>query len=121
MNELSCKTPIVLGAAAACRGPIIAPTVPRVASFRNPRRVRDAFLRISFLTLAIVLWYPVFLAYFYLHLRIGFLIYSLIILTTVVLYLLACDPLPPCTSKAKAWLRGLLPSRAAVSAEYETK
>ena len=31
----------------------------RVANgMRNPRRVRDALLRISFLTLALVLWYP---------------------------------------------------------------
>jgi len=88
----------------------------RVAKgFRNPRRIRDAFLRISFLTLAIVLWYPIVLAYLYLHLRMGFLIYSLVVLTTVVLYLLACDPLPPCTSKVKAWLRRFAPSRAAVS------
>jgi hypothetical protein len=90
----------------------------RVAKgFRNPRRVRDAFLRISFLTLAIVLWYPIFLSYVYLHLRIGFVIYSLILLTTIVLYLLACDPLPPCTGKVTAWLRGLVPTRAVSTAD----
>src|SRR5215813_2970391 len=38
MNELSCKTVSDLAAADACRGPIIAPTVPRVASCRNARR-----------------------------------------------------------------------------------
>src|SRR5262245_31615058 len=38
MNELSCKTVSDLVAARACRGPIIAPTVPRVASFTNSRR-----------------------------------------------------------------------------------
>src|SRR5579859_6139349 len=32
----------------------------RVASgVRNPRRIRDVQLRISFLTLAVVLWYPI--------------------------------------------------------------
>src|SRR5215475_7227373 len=38
MNELSCRTVSDLVAARACRGPIIAPTVPRVASFTNSRR-----------------------------------------------------------------------------------
>src|SRR5262249_47331999 len=38
MKELSCKTVSDFVAAGACRGPIIAPTVPRAASFRNPRR-----------------------------------------------------------------------------------
>src|SRR5262247_480806 len=38
MNELSCKTVSDLVAASACRVPIIAPTVPRVVSIRNPRR-----------------------------------------------------------------------------------
>jgi hypothetical protein len=31
------------------------------------------------------------------------LTYCLIVLTTIVLYLLACDPLPPCTGTLKAW------------------
>src|SRR4051812_43074580 len=36
----------------------------RVAKgFRNPRRVRDSLLRISFLTLAIVLGYPIIFVY----------------------------------------------------------
>lgn len=79
----------------------------RVAKgFRNPRRVRDASLRISFLTLSLVLCYPVFLAYARLHIEVVLLSYALIVLTTAVLYLLACDPLPPCGGKLRQWLRG---------------
>jgi Na+/melibiose symporter-like transporter len=71
---------------------------------RNPRRVRDALLRISFLTLSVALCYPIFLVYVYRHEHVVLLSYSLIVLTTVVLYLLACDPLPPCAGKLKVWL-----------------
>jgi hypothetical protein len=74
--------------------------------FRNPRRVRDALLRISFLTLSIVLVYPIFFLYFNYHVNMALLTYSLIVLTTVVLYLLACDPLPPCAGRVREWLRG---------------
>jgi hypothetical protein len=84
----------------------------RVAKgFRNPRRVRDAQLRISFLTLSFVLFYPILFVYMNLRLSILLLTYSLIVLTTVVLYLLACDPLPPSAAKLKQWLRGSAPSR----------
>jgi len=77
----------------------------RVAKgFRNPRRVRDALLRISFLSLSLLLGYPILLVYINLHLYIVVLSYSLIVLTTVVLYLLACDPLPPCAGKVKEWM-----------------
>jgi hypothetical protein len=72
--------------------------------FRNPRRVRDALLRISFLTLSLVLWSPTLFVYFNLRLRIVLLTYSLILLTTVVLYLLACDPLPPCAGTIREWV-----------------
>lgn len=86
----------------------------RVArGLRNPRRIRDAQLRIAFLTLSLVLSYPVWLAYITLHVRFVLLTEALIILTTVVLYVLACDPLPPCTSKVKVWLRGMAPARNA--------
>ena len=79
----------------------------RVAKgLRNPRRIRDAQLRIAFLTLSIVLSYPLWFAYLTLHLRFVLLTEALIILTTVVLYVLACDPLPPCAGKVKEWLRG---------------
>jgi|SRR5829696_9047035 len=89
----------------------------RVAQgFRNPRRVRDALLRISFLTLSIVLWYPVMIVYAQLRLGVVLLSYPLIVLTTVVLYLLACDPLPPCRGTVRAWLRGLNPLRSAAAA-----
>jgi hypothetical protein len=39
------------------------------------------------------------------------LAYSLVVLTTLVLYLLACDPLPPCPGRVREWLQGLRPSR----------
>ncbi len=88
----------------------------RVAKgFRNPRRIRDASLRISFLTLSILLFYPLRLAYVILRVRIALLTYFLIVLTTVVLYLVACDPLPPCAGKVKDWLRRFVPSRLAAS------
>jgi len=74
---------------------------------RNPRRLRDAQLRIAFLTLSIVLSYPLWLAYTTLRLRFALLTEALIVLTTVVLYVLACDPLPPCASKVREWVRGL--------------
>jgi ABC-type uncharacterized transport system permease subunit len=84
----------------------------RVAKgLRNPRRIRDAHLRISFLTLALV--YPMLFAYKNLRVPTAPLTYSLIVLTTVVLYLLACDPLPPCVGKVREWLRGFAPSRVA--------
>ncbi len=96
----------------------------RVAKgFRNPRRVRDALLRISFLTLSLVLFYPTRFVYIHViewalpraSVHIAMLSYSLIVLTTVVLYLLACDPLPPCSSKVRAWLRGMSPARLPAS------
>jgi hypothetical protein len=87
----------------------------RVASgLRNPRRVRDALLRISFLTLALVLWYPSVVVYVTLDIQVLFLTYSLIVLTTAVLYLLACDPLPPSAEKLRERGRRSVPSPAAV-------
>lgn len=88
----------------------------RVAQgFRNPRRIREARLRIPFLTLSFFLLYPIFLAYVRFRLHMALLSYSLIVLTTIVLYLLACDPLPPCPGKLPAWLRGAAPARLAGS------
>ena len=77
----------------------------------NPRRVRDAQLRIAFLTLSIVLSYPLWLAYVTLRLRFVLLTDALIVLTTVILYVLACDPLPPCTGKVTEWFRGWATAR----------
>ena len=78
----------------------------RVAKgLRNPRRLRDAMLRIPFLTLSIVLLAPVLFVYANLRLTIVLLVYSLVVLTTAVLYLLACDPLPPCRGTVVEWLR----------------
>lgn len=86
----------------------------RVAKgFRNPRRIRDAQLRIAFLTLSILLAYPLWFAYVTLGSRFVLLTLALIILTTVVLYVLACDPLPPCPGKVREWLRGMVPARNA--------
>ncbi len=79
----------------------------RVAKgLRNPRRVRDALLRTSFLTLSIVLLYPVVLVFIHARAPIVLLTYSLIVLMTVVLYVLACDPLPPCGGRVWEWVRG---------------
>jgi hypothetical protein len=86
----------------------------RVAKgLRNPRRVRDALLRISFLTLCVLFFTPSVLLYLYFRMQIALLSYSLIVLTTVVLYLLACDPLPPCSGRVREWLRGMAPARPA--------
>ena len=86
----------------------------RVAKgLRNPRRVRDAQLRIAFLTLSILLPYPLWFVSVRRESRFYLLTLALVILTTVVLYVLACDPLPPGAVKARAWLRGLVPARSA--------
>jgi len=90
---------------------------------RNPRRIRDVQLRIAFLTLAVLLSYPLWLAYVVLRLRLALLTEALIVLTTMVLYLLACDPLPPCPGTVREWLRGLAPAArqgAAVPAPPES-
>ena len=79
---------------------------------RNPRRVRDALLRIAFLTLAIVFWYPAVLVYVELHEQMLLLTYPLIVLTTAVLYLLACDPLPPSAAKVEERARRTAPAPA---------
>jgi hypothetical protein len=85
----------------------------RVANgLRNPRRIRDAQLRIAFLTLSILLSYPLWFAYVASGSRFVLLTEALIVLTTVVLYVLACDPLPPCAGKVRDWLSGLRPARA---------
>jgi hypothetical protein len=88
----------------------------RVArGFRNPRRVRDVLLRISFLTLSLFLCYPILFVYINLRVHLVLLSYVLILLTTVVLYLLACDPLPPCAGRVREWLRRPAPSRLGAS------
>ena len=77
---------------------------------RNPRRLRDALLRVSFLTLAVLFAYPAIFGYLRLHLQVLLLTYLLIVLTTAVLYLLACDPLPPCAGKVRE-MRAALAAR----------
>ena len=86
----------------------------RVAKgLRNPRRIRDVQLRIAFLTLSTVLSYPLWFAYIALQLRFVLLTEALIILTTVVLYVLACDPLPPCAATVREWFRGMVTAKSA--------
>jgi hypothetical protein len=62
---------------------------------RNPRRLRDAPLRISFLTLSMFVGYPLYWLYSTFAVQLALLTYCLLVLTTALLYLLACDPLPP--------------------------
>ena len=76
---------------------------------RNPRRLRDAQLRISFLTLSTVMGFLIYLLYLTprpVPLFVA-LSQSLAVLMTILLYVLACDPLPPCTGKVWAFLAGL--------------
>ena len=49
-----------------------------------------------------MLSYPLWFAYITLRLRFALLADALIILTTVVLYVLASDPLPPCAERERA-------------------
>lgn len=80
---------------------------------RNPRRLRDAQLRITFLTLSIVLtlslsfvlWDRRWLALVRFSPPFIVLTEALTVLTTIVLYVLACDPLPPCAGKVRDWVR----------------
>jgi hypothetical protein len=82
----------------------------RVANgLRNPRRLRDAPLRTSFLTMSILLLaFPVWFLRVEGAVPLAIkLTYSLIVLTTILLYVLACDPLPPCASNVWAFLAAL--------------
>ena len=80
----------------------------RVAKgLRNPRRVRDAPLRLAFLTLSIVLVFPMSLVFISVRSPVAVLGYLLVALTAAMLYLLACDPLPPCQGRFGAFFRAL--------------
>ncbi len=68
-------------------------------------------LRISFLTLSLLLVGPVVFVYDNLRLLVVLLSYFLIVLTTVALYLLACDPLPPCRGTVRDWLNAMAAAR----------
>lgn len=90
----------------------------RVArGMRNPRRLRDSLLRVLFLMLSGVLLTPVLVVYLTLHLWVVVLTYSLILLTTVLLYVVACDPLPPCAGRIREWLVARSNGRAATARE----
>jgi hypothetical protein len=76
---------------------------------RNPRRIRDAQIRISFLTISFLIWsillsYPLWPPFVTPRFPFVLLTGMLIALTTAVLYMLACDPLPPCAGKVREWL-----------------
>ena len=94
---------------------------------RNPRRVRDAQLRIAFLTFSLMLFFPVLFVLQYpqvlaiLNLGVSSFViaHGLTVLTTVMLYLLACDPLPPCQGKVREWLRSLAAARRVPAAVPE--
>ena len=82
----------------------------RVAKgLRNPRRVRDAPLRLAFLTLSIVLLFPLSFVFVTFRTPVALLGYLLVGLTAVVLYLLACDPLPPCQGRLAELARAFAP------------
>ena len=94
--------------------------------FMNPRRMRDAQLRIAFLTcsifipfliLSILRLHPQGAAYVASQRQVVILTTALSVLTTIVLYLLACDPLPPCPGKVREWIGALGPARAAKDAD----
>jgi hypothetical protein len=98
----------------------------RVAKgLRNPRRLRDSQLRIAFLTLSVfvvvtvstALSSPLIYASVARHSRFLLLTGALVVLTTVVLYVLACDPLPPSPGRVRVWLRRMFPARAPGSGE----
>ena len=54
-----------------------------------------------------LLFYPLVFVYINVRVLVLLLGYQLVVLTTVILYVLACDPLPPCTGKVVEWVRGL--------------
>lgn len=86
---------------------------------RNPRRIRDAQLRIAFLTLSLLLVVPLGVAWIQLHRQFALLTDLLLLVTTVLLYVLAVDPLPPCRSQVKEWLRRFAPARATTALPAE--
>ena len=53
--------------------------------------------------LTVLLFGPVAFVFINLRIPLILLTYSLIVLTTLVSYLLACDPLPPCVGKVREW------------------
>lgn len=88
---------------------------------RNPRRLRDAPLRIAFLTVSLMLPGPVWVASLASGMRLMLTTELLALLTTAVLYVLACDPLPPCEGRVFEWLRSLAQTRAGAEAPLEAR
>jgi len=86
---------------------------------RNPRRMRDAPLRISFLTVTVFLAYPLYWLYASYGVQLALLTYFLLELTTALLYLLACDPLPPGAVRASAQVSRRVPAREALPGSSE--
>jgi len=87
----------------------------------------DALLRIAFLTFSLMLFFPVLFVYQYpqvlaiLNLAVSSftMAHGLTVLTTITLYLVACDPLPPCQGKVREWLGALVPARPSPTAVPE--
>jgi hypothetical protein len=77
---------------------------------RNPRRIRDVLLRLMFLALSFLLLAPAVFAYLVLDTELALLGYLLVVATTAVLYLVACDPLAPQAGRIAEWLRSASPS-----------
>ena len=65
----------------------------------------------SFVTLSVLMLYPILFVYIILRIHLALLSYSLILLTTVLLYVVACDPLPPCAGRIREWLSTAASSR----------
>jgi hypothetical protein len=86
---------------------------------RNPRRLRDAPLRLAFLTVTVFLSYPLYWLYSRYGVPLGLLTLFLLELTTALLYLLACDPLPPEAARAGARVAGVSPASRAVPESSE--
>lgn len=88
---------------------------------RNPRRVRDAQLRIAFLTVSCLLPGPVWMASLASGTRFMLTTELLAVLTTAVLYMLACDPLPPQEGRLFDWVRSMGGSRAEAASPLELR
>ena len=65
----------------------------------------------TLLTLTILLGAPVAFVFAALRSKLVLTAYLLTVLTTIVLYVLACDPLPPCPGKVREWVDNFARSR----------
>ena len=63
--------------------------------------------------MSVLMVYPLGFIYMVTRVYVALLSYSLIALTTVLLYVIACDPLPPCVGKVRSGCAASPPQRAA--------